>query len=72
MNHYNKERNLRCSCCNKVASDDIATDLFELDTQLYFRQDPRDPTSILCSECIEVINESVREFEEEIIYEYWK
>lgn len=63
---FKKERNFRCSCCNKVASKDIATDLFELNPELYFKVDPHDITAMLCSECIDIINATVSEFDDEI------
>lgn len=61
---YNKQRNFRCSCCNKVASEDIASDIFEWDSRLFFKEDLKDRTRILCSECIDIINATVSEFEE--------
>ena len=64
---YNKERNFRCSCCNQVSSDDIASDPFEYNPRLYFSSDPRDPSRLYCSECVGQIAELLRDFREEEI-----
>lgn len=69
---FKTERNFRCSCCNKVASDDISSDPFELDSNLYFRKDPHDETNMLCSDCIESINDASREFDDKIVFEDWE
>jgi len=64
-----KERYFRCSCCNKVASEDIASDIFELNTSLYFRIDPRDSSKMYCSECIEQIQQTLFDFSDEVVFQ---
>jgi len=56
-----KVRNLgghfRCTICNKVSLEDIATELGDYTPQA-FVHDPKDPTGFICVQCNDAIEET--------------
>ena len=55
---------LRCGICNKVNTDEIATNLGDCPPQsLVFQKDPKDKSQFICIACYEVIKETNNDFE---------
>lgn len=58
-------KNLRCSVCNCVSSHDISDPLDDNYTKATMMYDPRDSNRIICSECYDIVFESLVEFDYE-------
>lgn len=53
----NKGGYFRCSICNTVSNESIATEIGDYHSHMSFTNDPKDPLHFICVTCDEVIND---------------
>lgn len=56
-NHY-----LRCSYCNSVCAEEIASETGSYIPGLIILPDPRDDTKMICEQCTDIVMETNSEF----------
>jgi hypothetical protein len=62
IKYDNKSGHHRCSICNCVTNESIATEIGDFRSRMSFTPDPKDRMHDICIECAEVIQEQRDEY----------